>query len=87
MRSIVKFLYSSEMAFPGTWEEETSLGRLSESVQRLSEKLRAAQPELWAEYQKQAEALRELEYWTEFERGFLMAAQLMEEVMRKTPEN
>lgn len=86
MRSIVKFLYSSELGFPGTWEEEASFGRLSESVQRLAEDLHAAQPELWAEYQKQAEALRELEYWTEFEWGFLMAARLMAEVMQKTPE-
>ena len=87
MRSIVKSLFYSELCFPGTWEEEASFGRLSESVQSLSEKLRAAQPELWAEYQEQAAALRELECWTEFERGFLMAARLMTEVMRKTPEN
>lgn len=86
MRSIVKSLFYSEMGFPGTWEEENSFGRLSESVQRLTEKLCAAQPELWAEYQEQAETLRELECQSEFERGFMMAARLMAEVMQKTLE-
>jgi len=86
MESIVKFLFSSSLVYPGTWEEEVSLGRLSESVQQLADELCAAQPELWQEYQTQSEALSGLERWKEFERGFLMAAQLMAEAMGRTPE-
>ena len=87
MKSLVKFLFSSDIGFSGVWEEANALGCLSESVQRLAEQLHTAQPELWKEYQEQAEALRDLERWTEFERGFLIAAQLMEEVTRRTREN
>jgi len=86
MQSIVKFLFSSGLVYPGTCEEEASLGRLAESVQQLADELCAAQPELWKEYQTQEETLSNLERWIEFERGFLMAAQLMAEAMGRTPE-
>lgn len=85
MSSILKFLFSGNLTYSGTWEEENALGNLSESVQTLAGRLEAIQPELWAEYRQQAEALRNLERWLEFERGFLMAAQLMTEVMQRTP--
>lgn len=84
MNPIMKFLFSSDLGFPSTWEEEGALGNLSESVQMLGGRLGEAQPELWAEYQRQAEALRDLERRMEFERGFLMAAQLMAEIMQRT---
>lgn len=85
MDSIIKFLFTSNLGFPGSWEQENAFGRLSESVQALAERLEAAQPELWAEYQQQAEALRDLDRRMEFERGFLIAAQLMTEVMQRVP--
>lgn len=85
MDSIIKFLFASSLEFPGTWEQEDTFGRLSESVQGLAERLEKAQPELWTEYRRQAEALRDLDRRAEFERGFLMAIRLMAEVMQRVP--
>lgn len=85
MDSIIKFLFTSNLGFPGSWEQENAFGRLSESVQTLAERLEAAQPELWAEYQQQAEALRDLDRRMEFERGFLIAIRLTAEVMQRVP--
>jgi len=84
MRSIIKFLFSNNLDYSGAWEEEVSLGNLSESVQGLADKLSAMQPELWKEYQAKLETLHNLERWIEFERGFFMATRLMTEVMEKT---
>jgi len=87
MKSIVKLLFSSSLVYLGTWAEEASLGRLCESVRQLADELCAVQPELWEKYQKKSEALSGLERWKEFERGFLMAAQLMAEAMGRLPED
>lgn len=85
MNPIVNLLFSSSVMFPETWEKEAELGALSEVLQRLGEKLRSAQPELWSAYQKQAEAMRDQERRMEFERGFFMALQLVAEAIRKAP--
>lgn len=85
MNFVLRFLFSSNLTYPGTWEEENALGSLSETVQLLAGRLKAVQPELWAEYWQQAEALRDLERWAEFERGFLMGVQLMVEAMKQPP--
>lgn len=85
MNPIIKLLFSSEVTFPNSWEEDAVFGTLSETVQMLSKQLHSAEPELWEAYQKQAEALHDQERQMEFERGFLMAVQIMSEVLRKMP--
>lgn len=86
MNSIMKFLFCSDLAFPSSRKEDVTFGTLSETVQTLSEQLHSAQPELWETYLKQAETLRDQERQIEFERGFLMASQLMAEVIEKMSE-
>lgn len=87
MNPIMKLLFCSDLAFPSSWKEDAAFGALSETVQTLSEQLHSAQPELWETYQKQAETLRDQERQLEFERGFLMAARLMAEVIEKVSES
>ena len=82
MKSIMQLLFSSGITFPIPQEEDSALGCLSELTQRSACQLRSTQPELWEEYQAHAEELHNLERKIEFERGFLMAAQLMAEIMR-----
>lgn len=86
MASIIQLLFSSNITFPVSWKEDSTLGNLSESVQRFASQLHAAQPELWDEYQTQAEELHNLERQIEFERGFVIAAQLMVEIIKKVSE-
>lgn len=83
---MIQLLFSSNITFPGSWEEDSTLGNLSESVQQFASQLHAAQPELWDEYQTQAEELHNLERQMEFERGFVIAAQLMVEIIKKVSE-
>lgn len=85
MNPIIKFLFSSEVTFPNSWEDETAFGTLAETVQTLSEQLHSVEPELWEAYQERAEALQDQERQMEFERGFLIAVQIMSEALRKMP--
>lgn len=82
---MIQLLLSSNITFPVSRKKDSTLGNPSESVQHLSGQLRAAQPELWDEYQTQAEELHNLERQLEFERGFVIAAQLMLEIMTQKP--
>lgn len=87
MASIIQLLFSSGITFSSSREEDSKLGSLSESVQQSVRQLYSAQPELWEKYQAQAEELHNLERQIEFERGFLMAVHLMQEVMTQKPEH
>lgn len=90
MRSIMEFLFSSELSFPGSWTEEHHLGREVEEITKLrnqvGELLEQEHPGLWDAYREKSQALQNRDCQTEFERGFLIAVKLMLEVFRRISE-
>ena len=81
---MLEFLFSSELYFSQSWDSEIQLGNLMEEVGRLSQKiralLRAEHANIWEEYQAKVRQLRNLDCKMEFERGFLIAAELFSEI-------
>ena len=90
MRSMMEFLFSSELSFPGRWTEEHRLGKEQEEITKLRNQVRELLEQehhsLWEVYQKKAQALQNRDCQAEFERGFLIAAKLMLEVFRRISE-
>ena len=85
---MLDFLFNSEISFPKSWERESQLGNLVEAVQGLSAKIEALlgveHLESWQQYQDQVQQLQNLNCQIEFERGFLIGAELLVEVMTRT---
>lgn len=90
MRSMMEFLFSSELSFPGSWAEEHRLGKELEEITKLrnqvGELLEQEHHSLWEAYQKKAQALQNRDCRAEFERGFLIAARLALELFRRMSE-
>ena len=85
---MLDFLFNSEISFPKSWERESQLGNLVEAVQDLSAKIETLlgveHLESWQQYQDQVQQLQNLNCQIEFERGFLIGAELLVEVMTRT---
>ena len=85
---MLDFLFNSEISFPKSWERESQLGNLVEAVQDLSAKIETLlgveHLEFWQQYQDQVQQLQNLNCQIEFERGFLIGAELLVEVMTRT---
>ena len=90
MRSMMEFLFSSELSFPGSWAQEHRLGKELEEITKLrnqvGELLEQEHHSLWEAYQKKAQALQNRDCRAEFERGFLIAARLALELFRRMSE-
>lgn len=90
MRSMLEYLFSSELIFPGSWTEEYHLGRELEEITKLRNQVRELleqeYPGLWEAYQEKTQALQNRDCQAEFERGFLIAAKLMLEVFHRISE-
>ena len=80
MKSILGFLFSSGISFPGSWAEERQLGEELDEVVKLRSQISAVvqqeHPGLWEVYQEKAQALQNRDCKAEFERGFLSAVNL-----------
>ena len=85
---MLDFLFNSEISFPKSWERESQLGNLVEAVQGLSANMETLlgveHLESWQQYQDQVQQLQNLNCQIEFERGFLIGAELLVEVMTRT---
>ncbi len=90
MKSMLEFLFSSEIIFPGSWIEEGKLGREQDKMGNMEVQIQARlgeeQAELWREYQEKARQLEVQQSRMEFERGFLTAANLALEIFHRTAE-
>ena len=84
MKSMLEFLFSSEIIVPGNWTEERHLGSDLEEITKLRSQIRELLEQehlsLWETYQEKAQALENRECRAEFERGFLMAGKLALEI-------
>lgn len=87
MRSMLEFLFASDITCPGSWQEEHQLGKEVDEVTNLRSQVGAIvqqeHPGLWEIYQEKARALQNRDCQAEFERGFLVAADLVLEVFRR----
>lgn len=76
MKSILKWLFSSDLCIGREEEEERNLAKEDTAVMKATEKLSASlSPELqqaWHDYKDQVERFQDLERQNEFERGFLL---------------
>lgn len=85
---MLDFLFSSELVFSKKWSRENRLGNLIDGVQELSAKveelLGEEQLDSWKQYQDKVRQLQNLNCQIEFERGFLIASELLIEVMERT---
>ena len=85
---MLDYLFNSEISFPKSWDRESQLGNLVEAVQELSAKIEALlgveHLEFWKQHQDQVQQLQNLNCQIEFERGFLIGAELLVEVMTRT---
>lgn len=90
MRSMLEFLFSSEITFPGSWAEERCLGGTLDEMLDLEGRIRTQlgeeQADLWNAYQKKVRQLENQRYQAEFDRGVLTAANLALEIFRRTAE-
>ena len=84
MKSVIRYLFGSELSFPRSWREENRYGDLTETVRQLQEQatalLEQAAPGFGDAYQEKIRQLHNLECEREFERGFLLAAELFAEL-------
>ena len=87
MESILKWLFSSDLCIGREEKEERNLAKENAAVMDAAEKLSAGlPPELqlaWRDYKDQVERFQDLERQNEFERGFVVAAFLMLELISK----
>lgn len=89
MKSMLEFLFSSEIAFPGSWKAENRFGKELDEIIKLQTEIQAKlgeQSGLWQAYQEQARQLENRQCRMEFERGFLSAANLALEIICRTAE-
>ena len=87
MRSMLEFLFASDITCPGSWREEHQLGKKVDEVINLHSQVETIvqqeHPGLRKIYQEKARALQNRNCQAEFERGFLVAADLALEVFRR----
>ena len=90
MKSMLEFLFSSEIIFPGNWTEERHLGSDLEEITKLRSQIRELLEQehlsLWETYQEKAQSLENRDCRAEFERGFLMAVKLALEIVHRMSE-
>ena len=90
MKSMLEFLFSSEITFPGSWEAETGSGMKLDEVMKLGVQVKARVGEeavrALEEYQEKAQGLENRQCQMEFERGFLTAANLALELFYRSQE-
>lgn len=88
MKSVLEYLFSSEIVFPESWRAECRLGGQQDKIVNLEvqiqTKLGEEQSELWKKYQEQTRQMEAQQCRLEFDRGFLTAANLAFEVLRRT---
>ena len=87
MKSILKWLFSSDLCIGREEEEERNLAKENTAVMDAAEKLSASLPpelhQAWRDYKDQVERFQDLERQNEFERGFFTAICLMLEVIAR----
>ena len=90
MKSMLEFLFSSEITFPGSWAAESRFGDELDEVMKLGVQVKAQigeeHSELWKEYQEKTQGLENRQCRMEFERGFLTAANLALEIFHRSQE-
>lgn len=90
MKSMLEFLFSSELVFPGSRGDENGLGDELDQVMKLGLQVKAklgeSKEELWAKYQEKAQQLGNRQCRMEFERGFLSAANQALEIYHRSME-
>lgn len=90
MQSILEFLFSSELTFPGSRQEERKLGDELDAVMKLRGRidslLEGKQIPLWEAYQAKMQQLHNRDCRMEFERGFLTAVHLVLEIFGHNAE-
>ena len=90
MKSMLEFLFSSEIVFPGSWMEEGKLGQEQDKRGNLEIQIQARlgeeQAELWKAHQEKSQKLEVQRGRMEFERGFLTAANLALEIFHRSQE-
>ena len=90
VKSMLEFLFSSEITFPGSWKAENRFGKELDEIIKLQTEIQAKlgeeQSGLWQAYQEQARQLENRQCRMEFERGFLSAANLALEIICRTAE-
>ena len=90
MKSVLEFLFSGEFIFPGSWMEESQTGREMDRIMDMEDKIREGleeeQAALWEEYREKSRQMENRQCRMEFERGFLIAANLALELYHRTAE-
>lgn len=90
MKSMLEFLFSSEITFPGSWAAENRFGDELDEVMKLGVQIKnqigEEQSELWKTYQEKAQQMENRQCRMEFERGFLTAANLALEIFCRNTE-
>lgn len=90
MKSVLEFLFSSELVFPGSWRDENGLRDELDQVMKLGIQVKAqlgeGKEELWAKYREKARQLGNRQCRMEFERGFLAASSLALEIFHRSME-
>ena len=88
--SILKYLFETELEFPWSWKAETQYGNDAETLLQLDEKtdqcFTGEQKALWNEYCTKSARLHHLECQKEFERGFVLGAKLLMEVVGRAED-
>lgn len=88
MKSVLEFLFSSELTFPGSKQEERELGKDLDAVMKLRGRidslLEGEQIPLWQAYQAKMQQLYNRDCRMEFDRGFLTAVYLVLEVFGRS---
>ena len=87
MKSVLEFLFSGENVFPGSWAAENQLGDEMDKLIKLGRQVKVQlgeeKEELWAKYQEKAQQMGNQQCRMEFERGFLLAANLALEIYHR----
>ena len=87
MESILKGQFSSDLGIGREEKEERNLSEENAAVMEAAEKLSAGLPpelyQAWRGYADRVERFQDLERQNEFERGFVVAAFLMLELINK----
>lgn len=90
MQSILEFLFSSELTFPGSGQEERELGDELDAVMklrcRIDSLLEGEQIPLWEAYQAKMQQMHDRDCRMEFDRGFLTAVHLVLEIFGRSAE-
>lgn len=90
MQSILEFLFSSELTFPGSRQDEQKLGDELDAVMKLRCQIDSLLDEeqvlLWEAYQAKIQQLHNRDCRVEFERGFLTAVYLVLEIFGRSAE-